>query len=174
MASAKRSAGLLMFRRGPGGAVEVFLVHPGGPFFARRDAGAWTIPKGEVEPGEVPREVARREFQEETGQPLERCLRGGELVSLGEVRQKGGKVVEAWAFEGDWPAGEPLRSNTFAIEWPPRSGRQAEFPEVDRAQFFPLELARQKIHAPQRAFLDRLEAHLRGDVPAKPGPTRGR
>ena len=149
------SAGLLMFRRRPGG-IEVFLVHPGGPFFARKDDGAWSIPKGEIEPGEEPLAVARREFAEETGRAVEQCGGRGEFLPLGSARQKGGKTVHAWAFEGDWPEGEAPSSNTFSMEWPPRSGRSREFPEIDRAEFFPLERARAKIQPAQGAFLDRL------------------
>jgi len=149
------SAGLLMFRRH--GTLEVLLVHPGGPFFARRDLGAWSVPKGEVSEGEDEQAAARRELTEETG------LRApeGELLDLGEVRQKGGKRVRAWAFEGDCdPAA--LRSNRFEMEWPPRSGRVQSFPEVDRAAFFDLDQARRRINAAQVAFLDRLEARLGG------------
>jgi len=149
------SAGLLMFRRRPGG-IEVFLVHPGGPFFARKDDGAWSIPKGEIEPGEEPLAVARREFAEETGRAVEQCGGRGEFLPLGSARQKAGKTVHAWAFEGDWPEGEAPSSNTFSMEWPPRSGRSREFPEIDRAEFFPLERARAKIQPAQGAFLDRL------------------
>jgi predicted NUDIX family NTP pyrophosphohydrolase len=159
MVSANRSAGLLMFRR-RGGGVEVFLVHPGGPFFARKDLGVWSIPKGEIEPGEDPLEVANREFREETGQSVEACSRGGPLIGLGSVRQSGGKVVEAWCFEGDWPDGAEFRSNTFTTEWPPRSGRIREFPEVDRGEFFPAATARDKINPAQVAFVDRLVQHL--------------
>jgi predicted NUDIX family NTP pyrophosphohydrolase len=124
-----------MFRR-LGDKIEVFLVHPGGPFFARKDAGAWSLPKGEFEPDEEPLQVARREFLEETGQSVEACLRTAGFTSLGSVVQRGGKTVHAWAFEGDWPASAVLCSNTIAIEWPPRSGRHREFPEVDRGEFF--------------------------------------
>ena len=159
MVSANRSTGLLMFRRRAGG-VEVFLVHPGGPFFARKDLGVWSIPKGEIEPGEDPLEVARREFREETGQSVEGCSRGGPLIPLGSVRQTGGKTVEAWAFEGDWPDGAVLESNTFTMEWPPRSGRTREFPEVDRGEFFPVAVAKQKVNPAQVAFIDRLLQHL--------------
>ncbi len=153
------SAGVLMFRRRAEG-VEVFLVHPGGPFFAGRDGGAWSIPKGEVEPGEDPLEVARREFAEETGQSFEACARGEEMIPLGSVRQRGGKTVHAWAFEGDWPDGAPLRSNRFSLEWPPRSGRLREFPEVDRGEFFPAPRAREKINPAQVALIDRLVERL--------------
>jgi predicted NUDIX family NTP pyrophosphohydrolase len=147
------SAGLLMYRRGPEG-LEVLLAHPGGPFFRNKDLGAWTIPKGVPEPGEALPEAARREMSEELGLTPE----GAPLVELGEIRQKGGKVVHAWAFEGELPPDFVLRSNTFELEWPPRSGRRQVFPEVDRAELFPLAIARTKINPAQAAFLDRLEA----------------
>jgi predicted NUDIX family NTP pyrophosphohydrolase len=149
---ARRSAGILLYRR-RGGAVEVLLVHPGGPFWANKDLGAWSIPKGEVEAGQDPLAVAVREFEEETGRrPPE-----AELVALGEVRQRGGKVVAAWAAEGDLdPAA--VTSNTFAIEWPPRSGTRREFPEVDRAGWFDLDTAREKLVAAQAELVDRLGA----------------
>jgi predicted NUDIX family NTP pyrophosphohydrolase len=151
---AKRSAGILLYRVRLG-ALEVLLVHPGGPFWARRDAGAWSIPKGEYEDGEDPRACALREFEEETGT----ALTPGELVDLGDVRQKGGKAVTAWAAEGDLDA-DRIRSNTFAMEWPPRSGRMAVFPEIDRAAWFGLEEARDKLVPAQAEFLDRLAKRL--------------
>jgi predicted NUDIX family NTP pyrophosphohydrolase len=163
----KRSAALLLFRRGAGG-IEVFLVHPGGPFFARKDAGAWSLPKGEIEADEDPLEVARREFAEETGQSLERCAPGAKPCFLGSVRQRGGKQVAAWAVEGEWPPGAALASNTFELEWPPRSGHRRSFPEVDRGAFFTIDDARVKLNAAQAEFLDRLLALLQGepsDVP---------
>jgi predicted NUDIX family NTP pyrophosphohydrolase len=147
---AKRSAGILLYRT-TGGATEVLLVHPGGPFWARRDAGAWSIPKGEYEEGEDPRAGALREFEEETGT----ALPPGDLIDLGSVEQKNGKVVTAWAAEGDLDA-DAVRSNTFTMEWPPRSGRTAEFPEIDRAGWFDAETARGKLVAAQAAFVDRL------------------
>lgn len=148
--SAKVSAGLLMFRRRDG-AHEVLLVHPGGPFFARKDEGSWSIPKGELEPGENLLARAQVEFEEEIGiQPR------GHWMALGSVRQRGGKVVHAWAFEGDLEDSFQLRSNNFELEWPPGSGKRAEFPEVDQAAFFPEEIARRKINPAQVAFLDRL------------------
>src|SRR5215218_3087981 len=150
----RTSAGLLMYRRRPGG-VEVFLVHPGGPFWAKKDAGAWSIPKGEYVPGEDPLDAARREFQEETGIAPE-----GEFVELGVVKQAGGKTVTAWAFEGDCDAAA-IRSNTFTLEWPPRSGRQQEFPEIDRAEWFDVETAEGKILKGQLPFLGRLAEVLR-------------
>ena len=149
-----------MFRRRPEG-IEVFLVHPGGPLFARKDAGAWSLPKGEIGPGESPLDVARRELLEETGRSFEECaLAGAPVHALGSIRQRGGKTVHAWAFEGDWPEGVELRSNDFEMEWPPRSGRRQRFPEVDRGGFFPVERAREKINAAQAELLDRLVAAL--------------
>jgi predicted NUDIX family NTP pyrophosphohydrolase len=154
MAGAKVSAGLLMFRR-RGAGLEVLLAHPGGPFFARKDLGAWSLPKGELEPGEQALATARREFFEEIG------LEPGEpLLELGWIKQKGGKVVHAWAFEGDLPEGFQLRSNTFTLVWPPGSGRTREFPEIDAVRFFDLPTARQKINAAQAELLDRLVARL--------------
>jgi predicted NUDIX family NTP pyrophosphohydrolase len=151
----KRSAGLLLYRRGPGG-VEVLLVHPGGPLWARRDDGAWSIPKGEHGPDEDPLAAARREFREELGvEPPP-----GEPVPLGGIRQPGGKVVSAWAVEGDLDVAG-VRSETFEMEWPPRSGRVRRFPEVDRAAWFPLEEARRKLVPAQVGLLDRLEEALR-------------
>jgi predicted NUDIX family NTP pyrophosphohydrolase len=152
---AKRSAGILLYRV-KRGAPEVLLVHPGGPFWARRDAGAWSIPKGEYEPGDDPGASALREFEEETGS----ALSPGELIDLGSVEQKGGKVVSAWASEGDLDA-DAVRSNTFAMEWPPRSGRTAEFPEIDRAGWFGVDEAREKLVPAQAEFLDRLLERLR-------------
>lgn len=139
-----------MYRLTEGGA-EVFLVHPGGPYFARKDEGVWTIPKGEPGPDEDPLICAIREFGEETGM----LPRASEFVSLGQVTQRGGKTVHAWAFEGQWEQRE-LRSNTFELEWPPRSGRQQSFPEIDRAAFFSLTAARRKLNPAQCEFLDRL------------------
>ena len=138
-----------------GSAVEVLLIHPGGPFWKRRDDGAWSIPKGEIEPGETALDVARREFREELGaEPPD-----GELEELGLVRQAGGKIVRAWAAEGDFDVGG-LRSMTFDMEWPPRSGRKATFPEVDRAEWFAIDVARRKILDAQRTFLDRLAERI--------------
>jgi predicted NUDIX family NTP pyrophosphohydrolase len=133
------------------GAPEVLLVHPGGPFWARKDAGAWSIPKGEHGDDEDPREAARREFEEETGT----ALAPGELADLGTVKLKSGKLVAAFAVEGDLDP-ERIRSNTFELEWPPRSGRTQTFPEVDRAGWFDLEAAREKLNPAQTPFLDRL------------------
>ncbi|HEX6666867.1 MAG TPA: NUDIX domain-containing protein [Solirubrobacterales bacterium] len=152
----KYSAGILLFRRG-GGETEFLLVHPGGPFWAKRDEGAWSIPKGEIEPGEEPRTAALRELEEELGAPPR--LDPEKLIELGQVRQRAAKFVDAWAAEADFdPA--TLHSIGFEMEWPPRSGRQEEFPEVDRAEWFGLEAARQKILAGQAPFLDRLLEHL--------------
>ncbi|HEX9986639.1 MAG TPA: NUDIX domain-containing protein [Thermoanaerobaculia bacterium] len=146
----KTSAGILLYRRRAG--LEVFLVHPGGPFWAKKDLGAWTVPKGEVEEGEDPRDTAIREFTEETGFTLD-----GELRPLKPVRQAGGKTVHAWSVEGDCdPAA--LRSNLFSMEWPPRSGKRQEFPEADRAAWFALDEARRRIIAGQVPLLDELAA----------------
>lgn len=150
-----------MFRKRGRSGVEVFLVHPGGPYFVHRDEGVWSIPKGLVEANESPVEVAVREFEEETGRSPRDCGLGDDLVSLGSIRQKGGKLVEAWAFEGDWPDGVAIESNRFTVEWPPRSGRMSEFPEVDRGLFFDVETAREKLLAAQVDLLDRLLDHLR-------------
>jgi predicted NUDIX family NTP pyrophosphohydrolase len=147
---ARRSAGILLHRVAHG-APEVLLVHPGGPFWARKDTGVWSIPKGEYEDGEDPRACALREFEEELGA----ALPPGELVDLGSVKQRGGKLVSAWAAEGDLDV-DSVHSNTFTMEWPPRSGRTAEFPEIDRAEWFGVEEAREKLVAAQTEFLDRL------------------
>jgi predicted NUDIX family NTP pyrophosphohydrolase len=151
-----RSAGILLFRR-RAGALELLLVHPGGPYWARKDAGAWSIPKGEHAEGEDALACARREFEEETGTvpPVDA------LVALGEVRQRSGKRVSAWAAEGNLDA-EAVRSNTFTVEWPPRSGRMQEFPEVDRAGWFAPDDARRALVPTQAAFVDRLLEHLAG------------
>ncbi|GIU98519.1 MAG: DNA mismatch repair protein MutT [Actinomycetota bacterium] len=146
----RTSAGLLVYRRGSGG-VEVLLVHPGGPLWARRDEGAWSIPKGEHGPEEDPLVAARREFREELGQDPP----SGEPIALGEVRQPGGKRVSAFAVEGDLDVAG-VGSGTFEMEWPPRSGRRQRFPEVDRAAWFSLEEARRKLLPGQVPFLDRL------------------
>jgi predicted NUDIX family NTP pyrophosphohydrolase len=148
----KRSAGILL-HRGTADGREVLLVHPGGPFWAKRDDGAWSIPKGEYADDEDPVAAARREFEEELGTALPDAT---ELRELGEVRQKNGKRVLAWAAEGDLDA-SAARSNTFELEWPPRSGRRQEFPEIDRAEWFTLARAREKVLPAQAAFLDRLE-----------------
>jgi predicted NUDIX family NTP pyrophosphohydrolase len=145
----------LLFRRTP--ELAVLLVHMGGPYWSRKDAGAWTMPKGEHGPHDDPLATARREFAEELGSPPP----DGPLIDLGSVRQKGGKTVRAWAVAGDFDV-RTLVSNTFEIEWPPRSGRRATFPEVDRAEWFDLATARTKIVAAQADLLDRLAATLDG------------
>jgi predicted NUDIX family NTP pyrophosphohydrolase len=151
---AKQSAGLLMYRRTTSGP-EVFLAHPGGPYFAKKDDGVWTIPKGEPAPGEDLLACARREFEEETGL----CPQTSEFIALGAIKQAGGKTVHAWAFEGEWGERE-LRCNTFELEWPPRSGRKQAFAEIDRACFFAIEEARRKLNPGQVALLDRLVAKI--------------
>ena len=151
----RRSAGLVLFRRRNGG-LEVFLAHPGGPFWAKKDLGAWTIPKGEYEPDEDPLSAARREFEEETG-----FKPNGDFLDLGTVTQRSGKIVTAWAVEGDCdPAA--LVSNTCQVEWPPRSRRMIEVPEVDRGAWYSLDEAREKIFTAQIPFLDRLLQKLDG------------
>ena len=143
-----------MFRR-KAGSFEFLLVHPGGPFWKNKNDGAWTIPKGEAQPEEDLLARAKIEFREELGiQPA------GNFTPLGSIKQKGGKTVYAWAFEGDLPQDFQLKSNTFQIEFPPRSGNFKEFPEVDRAEFFPEEVARRKINSAQASFLDRLPEAL--------------
>ena len=149
----KRSAGMLMYRRA-GARLEVLLVHPGGPFWAKKDLGAWSLPKGEYAAGEEPLAVAMREFEEETG-----ARPSGDFLPLGESVQPGRKIVTAWAVEGDFDVGA-LKSNPFEMEWPPKSGRKTSFPEVDRAEWFSIEDARKKILRGQGAFLDRLLSAL--------------
>lgn len=149
-----RSAGVVLFRRTPTGP-EFLLVHPGGPFWAKRDDGAWSIPKGEYAADEDAREVALRELEEEIGL----AIAPGELVPLTPVRQRGGKVVSAWAAEAEWDPVN-LRSNTFRLEWPPRSGKMAEFPEVDRAAWMTLEAARAKLNPAQLPLLEELAATI--------------
>jgi predicted NUDIX family NTP pyrophosphohydrolase len=150
------SAGLLMFRRRIY-RLEVLLAHPGGPFHARKDDGVWTIPKGEPIPGEDLLTRAQIEFEEEIG-----CSPGNiqEWIELGSIRQKGGKTVYAWAFEGDLPEPFECKSNLFEMEWPPHSGKYQKFPEVDQARFFPEEVARRKLKSAQLPFLDRLRAAI--------------
>jgi predicted NUDIX family NTP pyrophosphohydrolase len=148
--SRPRSAGILLYRRAAG-SFEVLLVHPGGPIWARRDLGVWSIPKGEYDDDEDPLAAARREFEEELGSPPP----AGETLDLGEIRLKSGKLVRAWAIAGDLDA-QQIHSNSFTMQWPPRSGRMREFPEVDRAQWFGLSEARERINAAQVALLDRL------------------
>ncbi len=158
MATTRRSAGLLLYRRPAVGRVEVLLGHPGGPLWASRDEGHWTVPKGEIDPGETAWDVARREFEEETGhRPPD-----GDAIELGEIVQKGGKVVIAWGLEGDLdPA--LAHSNTFLLEWPPRSGRRIVVPEIDRVEWFGPDDARRRIKASQIPLIDRLLASLQGD-----------
>jgi len=144
------SAGLLMYRR-DNGTLQILLAHPGGPFFRNKDDGAWSIPKGEIESGEDLLETAKREFREEIG-----VTPTGPFIALTTVKQRGGKIVHAWAFEGDCDPTE-IVSNTFNMEWPPRSGKQMDFPEIDRAEFFDVSTARQKINAGQVALIDELE-----------------
>ena len=152
---AKRSSGILLFRRSP--VLEVLLVHPGGPFWAKKDLGAWSIPKGEHDDAEEAVAAALREFEEETGTKPDE----GDLTDLGTVRQKSGKVVQAYALEGDLDA-DAIRSNTFSLEWPPRSGVIREFPEVDHAQWFALTEARRRINPAQVVFLERVREMLEG------------
>jgi predicted NUDIX family NTP pyrophosphohydrolase len=158
---AKQSAGLLVHRAGEAGP-EVLLVHPGGPFWARKDEGAWSVPKGELEPGDDPLATALREFEEELGTVPP--VTADSLVELGTVTQKSGKVVRAWAAPGDLDV-SAVSSSTFTMEWPPRSGRMREFPEVDRAAWFSLAEARRKLVPAQAELVDRLEALLRRPTP---------
>jgi predicted NUDIX family NTP pyrophosphohydrolase len=151
----KRSAGILLYRFAADGTTEVLVGHMGGPFWAKKDAGAWSIPKGEYADGEVPFDVARREFEEELGSPVPAT----EFVELGEVKQSGGKVFTAWAAEGDLDTATAV-SNTFELEWPPRSGRIQEFPEIDRSAWLALDQAQEALVKGQISLLDRLEEHL--------------
>jgi predicted NUDIX family NTP pyrophosphohydrolase len=146
------SAGLLMFRKKEGN-IEVLLVHPGGPYFQKKDEGVWTIPKGEAGEGEDLLSRAKTEFEEELG-----IIPSGNWIELGSVKQKGGKVVYTWAFENDLSSDFQPKSNTFELEWPPRSGKQQTFPEIDKAAFFPIEEAKRKINVAQIVLLDRLLA----------------
>lgn len=152
----KQSAGILLYRK-HNGVLEVLLVHPGGPFWAKKDQGAWSLPKGEFE-GEENLDAAKREFEEELGQPAPK----GEYQELGTVKNKSGKIIHAWAVRGDLDVRE-IKSNTFTIEWPPRSGKQQEFPEVDKANWFGLGIASQKLNGAQAAFVERLADKL--DIP---------
>ncbi|HTI71154.1 MAG TPA: NUDIX domain-containing protein [Candidatus Limnocylindria bacterium] len=152
------SAGLLMYRL-RSGLLEVFIAHPGGPWFPNRDNDVWTIPKGEIEPGEEPIQAAMREFMEEVGiEPK------GPYIELGAIKQRGGKTVHAWAFEGDWEETEGIRSNEVEVEWPPGSGRWSRWPEIDRAAFFRLTDARQRMKMAQHPLLDRLAKVLHADM----------
>jgi predicted NUDIX family NTP pyrophosphohydrolase len=159
------SAGLVMYRF-RGGELEVFLAHPGGPFAEREDDGYWTIPKGRQKPCETLLDAAQREFEEEVG-----IKPHGPYFELGSIRQKGGKIVHAWAFEGQWDESRPIRSNTFEMSWPPYSGRMTRFPEVDRAAFYPLPEARKKLKGTQCPLLERLEALLAIYPPKNAGRT---
>ncbi len=149
----KRSAGLLVFRESKG-FLELFLVHPGGPFYAKRDLGVWSIPKGLFDSDEDPLTAARREFEEETGQRI-----AGDFIELAPITQKGGKLVYCWGVEAD-PDADNIESNTFELEWPPRSGKMQTFPEVDRAAWFDVDTARQKILAAQAELIDDLLTKL--------------
>jgi predicted NUDIX family NTP pyrophosphohydrolase len=150
----KTSAGLLMYRK-RNAQLEALLVHLGGPFWKNKDRGAWFVPKGEINPGEDQLVAAQREFQEETG-----LIPAGEFISLGSVKHKSGKTVTTWAFAGDCDPAS-LQSNTFEMEWPPKSGKRAQFPEIDRAEFFTIERAREKMHPAEFEFLNRLEKLLK-------------
>ncbi len=152
----KHSAGLLIYRRRHE-ALEVFLVHPGGPFWQNKDLGAWSIPKGEFEPTEDPLTVAKRELLEETGLKVD-----GPFTPLTPIKQRGGKIVHAWAVAADFEVGDVV-SNTFSMEWPPRSGKMREFPEVDRAEWFDFKTAEEKIIQAQREFLSELKTMLKID-----------
>jgi predicted NUDIX family NTP pyrophosphohydrolase len=154
----KKTAGLLLYRI-RNSAIEVFLVHPGGPFWAKKDEGAWSIPKGEFADDEQPLSAAKREFQEETGFSME-----GNFMALAPLKQRSGKLVYAWALEGDCDAGA-IKSNLFSMEWPPRSGKRQEYPEVDRASWFTLESAKRRIVPGQIAFLEELQQMLDSDAP---------
>lgn len=155
----KVSAGIVLFRR-RGGVLEIYLGHPGGPYFRGKDSGWWSIPKGGIEEGETPEQAARREFAEETGIELPVAT----LIPLGEVRQRGGKIIHGWAVEWVSPSDPPHHvSNTYRLEWPPSSGRYETFQEFDRAGFFREEEARRKINEAQAGFIDRLKALLAGD-----------
>jgi predicted NUDIX family NTP pyrophosphohydrolase len=155
-----KSAGLIMYRI-VRCKTEVLLVHPGGPFWAKKDAGAWFVPKGEIRENEEDLAAAQREFEEETG-----FKPSGPFAKLGSVRQKSGKQVTAWAFLGDCNPAR-MESNTFEMEWPPCSGQKRQFPEVDRAEFFAIDRAREKIHASESEFLSRLESFLHGASPQR-------
>jgi predicted NUDIX family NTP pyrophosphohydrolase len=159
----KRSSGILLYRTTEDGATEFLLVHPGGPYWAKRDEGAWSIPKGGIEGEEDSRAAALRELDEELGAAAPR-LAPADLIDLGSIRQRAGKIVEAWAAEGEFDPAE-LDSNTFEMEWPPKSGREVVFPEVDRADWFELADARRKLLPAQGEFLDRLLSHLGRPVP---------
>ena len=160
---ARKSAGILLWKRERDG-VRVLLVHPGGPFWKNKDAGAWSIPKGEYGDDEEPLAAAKREFAEELG-----ALPGGEVTALGDVRQKAGKVVTAFALAGDFDCAS-FKCNSFEMEWPPKSGKRASFPEIDRAEWFALDEARSRINPAQAELIDRLEAALATSSPEKSRP----
>ena len=162
---ARTSAGILLWKR-ERDSLLVLLVHPGGPFWKNKDAGAWSIPKGEYDDDEEPLAAAKREFAEELGP-----LPAGEVTPLGEIRQKAGKAVTAFALEGDFDCAK-FKCNSFEIEWPPRSGKRASFPEIDQAQWFSLDEARRRINPAQAELIDRLEATLAASSPAKSRPAR--
>jgi len=166
--AAPRSAGILLFRR-RGGEIEFLLVHPGGPYWAKKDAGAWSIPKGQIEDEEEPRACAIRELEEELGAAPALDLE--QLIELGSIKQKAGKTVEAWAAEADFDP-VSLASNSFEMEWPPRSGKRQAFPEVDRAEWFALEAAREKILPAQAELLDRLLERLESEGGERSAPER--
>ena len=159
----KTSAGILLYRI-RSETLEVFLVHPGGPFWAKKDAGAWSIQKGEFDEGADPLETAKREFHEETGSPI-----NGELVALAPLKQPSGKLVHAWAVQGDIDASS-IKSNTFSMEWPPRSGKQQEFPEIDKGEWFKIPAAHEKLLPGQRGFLDELQKKLGLSPVSVPSP----
>jgi len=158
----KQAAGILLYRHGPRG-LEVLLAHPGGPLWARKDLGAWTLPKGQFNDDEKPIAAAKREFEEEMGSPAR-----GEFVEIGSIKQPSGKVVHAFVAESDFDV-STVQSNLFLLEWPPKSGQRAQFPEVDRAAWFSIEEARQKILKGQQPFLDRLLALLKSEAARSPG-----
>lgn len=159
---AKQSAGLLLYRQAAKD-IEVLLVHPGGPFWVKKDKGAWSVPKGEYGADEEPLAAAKREFAEETGQVAPE----GEYIELGEFKRKDGKTVKAWAIESDFDAGK-IKSNTFEMEWPPRSGQKQEFLEVDKAAWFTLARAPEKMHQGQAVFIERLAEHLGQNLETPP------
>ena len=163
MSSKKISAGILVYRF-TSGALEVFLVHPGGPFWSKRDLGSWSIPKGELDEGDGLLETAKREFREETGVPID-----GKFIELTPLRQPSGKRVHAWAVNGEIDP-SCVKSNTFSIEWPPRSGKQQQFPEVDRAQWFAIPEAHEKLLPGQRGFLEELERKVGAGPTLHPAP----
>ncbi|MGH9858193.1 MAG: NUDIX domain-containing protein, partial [Acidobacteriota bacterium] len=161
----KQSAGILVYKK-KNNVTEVLIVHPGGPFWAKKDKGAWSIPKGEPQEGDDRLETAKREFREETGHEAP----NGEFIELGSIKNKSGKVIYAWAVEGDLDASN-VKSNTFTMEWPPKSGNQQEFVEVDKAGWFNLEKAKEKLNPAQADFIDRLAEALNVDLSEPPEQT---